>query len=84
MAGTLWQMATPVPDVAALYREEPLLAHAVVEVELRPTYILTELLRGYLAGNGASGQRAGARVRPASIAGSRTPKVPEKVLSRSS
>jgi AcrR family transcriptional regulator len=48
MAGALWQMATPGPDVARLYREEPLLAHAVVDVELRLADILSGLISGYI------------------------------------
>ncbi|MCR6502928.1 TetR family transcriptional regulator [Shinella sp. CPCC 101442] len=51
MAGALWQMATPGPDVARLYREEPLLAHAVVDVESRLVDILSGLMTGYLAKN---------------------------------
>lgn len=44
MAGALWQMATPSPDVAALYRTDPRLAHAVVNVAPRLRRILTRLL----------------------------------------
>lgn len=51
MAGALWQMATPGPDVARLYREEPLLAHAIVDVEPRLADILSGLITGYLAEN---------------------------------
>lgn len=50
MAGALWQMATPGPQVAALYRSEPELAHAVVDVEPQLTHILAGLITGYLAG----------------------------------
>jgi len=46
LAGALWQMATPGPEVAKLYREDPRLAHAVVEVEPRLTRILTAMLAG--------------------------------------
>jgi AcrR family transcriptional regulator len=46
MAGALWQMATPGPEVSALYREDPRLAHAVVEVGPRLTRVLTALLTG--------------------------------------
>lgn len=53
MAGALWQMATPAADVAQLYREEPRLAHAVVEVEPRLVHILSGLIRGYICENGA-------------------------------
>jgi AcrR family transcriptional regulator len=44
----LWQMATPGPQVSALCRTEPELAHAIVEVEPRLTHILEGLLAGYL------------------------------------
>jgi AcrR family transcriptional regulator len=46
MAGALWQMATPGAEVQALYREDPRLAHAIVEVGPRLTRILTALLAG--------------------------------------
>jgi AcrR family transcriptional regulator len=48
MAGALWQMATPGPQVLALYRSEPELAHAIVDVEPRLTRILEALLTAYL------------------------------------
>lgn len=51
MAGALWQMATLGPEVAALYRSEPELAHAIVDVEPRLTHILAALITGYLAEN---------------------------------
>jgi AcrR family transcriptional regulator len=46
LAGALWQMATPGPEVRELYRGDPRLAHAVVEVGPRLTRVLTALLRG--------------------------------------
>ncbi len=46
MAGALWQMATPGAEVQALYREDPRLAHAIVEVGPRLTRILTALIAG--------------------------------------
>ena len=46
LAGALWQMATPGPEVQALYRSDPRLAHAVVEVGPRLTRVLTALLSG--------------------------------------
>jgi Tetracyclin repressor-like, C-terminal domain len=49
MAGALWQMATPGPKMRALYRSEPQLAHAIVDVEPQLTHILEGLLTGYLA-----------------------------------
>jgi AcrR family transcriptional regulator len=48
MAGALWQMATPGPQVRALYRSEPQLAHAIVDVGPQLTHILEALLTGYL------------------------------------
>ncbi len=47
LAGALWQMATPGPELAALYRSDPRLAHAVVEVEPRITRMLTGMIRGF-------------------------------------
>jgi AcrR family transcriptional regulator len=44
VAGALWQMATPSKEVAQLYREDPRLGHAIVDVEPRLTRILTPLL----------------------------------------
>jgi AcrR family transcriptional regulator len=46
LAGALWQMATPGPDVRTLYRSDPRLAHAVVDVAPRLTRVLTALLAG--------------------------------------
>src|SRR5580698_4301180 len=49
LSGAFWQMATPGPEVAALYRADPRLGHAVVDVEQRVERILTALIRGLLA-----------------------------------
>jgi AcrR family transcriptional regulator len=46
LAGAFWQMATPGPEVMALYRSDPRLAHATVEVGPRLTRILTATLNG--------------------------------------
>jgi hypothetical protein len=46
MAGAFWQMATPGPEAAALYRSDPRLAHAVVDVEPRVARLLTAMLEG--------------------------------------
>ncbi|MFC1408598.1 TetR family transcriptional regulator [Streptacidiphilus sp. N1-12] len=46
LAGAFWQIATPGPEVAALYRSDPRLAHAVIEVEPRLTRILTATITG--------------------------------------
>ncbi|MGP2438991.1 TetR family transcriptional regulator [Streptomyces sp. JW3] len=47
MAGALWQMATPGPHIQELYRSDPRLAHAVVQVGPRLCRVLTALLRGF-------------------------------------
>jgi AcrR family transcriptional regulator len=49
MSGAFWQMATPGPEVAALYRSDPRLAHAVVDVEPRVARLLEAILEGMLA-----------------------------------
>jgi AcrR family transcriptional regulator len=49
MAGNFYQIATPPPDIAALYRSDPRLAHALVDVEPRLARILGSMLHG-LAG----------------------------------
>jgi AcrR family transcriptional regulator len=49
LSGAFWQMATPGPEIAALYRSDPRLFHAVVDVEARVQRILTALTRGQLA-----------------------------------
>ncbi len=62
MSGAFWQMATPGPELAALYRSDPRLAHAVVEVEPRVTRLLEAMLRGMLGsspGESSSMSRAG-------------------------
>ncbi|GAA4154219.1 TetR/AcrR family transcriptional regulator [Gryllotalpicola daejeonensis] len=46
MAGALWQMATPGAEVEALYRSDPRLGHAIVEVGPRLVRVLTALLQG--------------------------------------
>ncbi|MFC4244833.1 TetR family transcriptional regulator [Gryllotalpicola reticulitermitis] len=63
MAGALWQMATPGPDVEALYRTDPELGHAIVEVGPRLARVLTALLEGLGARLGATGRSS--RRRPA-------------------
>ena len=55
MSGAFWQMATPGLELAALYRSDPRLAHAVVEVEPRVARLLAAMLRGLPAGPGGSG-----------------------------
>lgn len=46
LAGAFWQMATPGPEVADLYRTDPRLAHAIVDVHPRLVRILTAELAG--------------------------------------
>jgi AcrR family transcriptional regulator len=46
LAGTFWHIATPGPEVAALYRSDPRLAHAILEIQPGLTRILTALLDG--------------------------------------
>ena len=46
LAGALWQMATPGPEVRDLYRSDPRLAHAIVDVGPRLTRVLAALLTG--------------------------------------
>ena len=48
MSGAFWQMATPGPEIAALYRSDPRLSHAVVDVEARVKRLLTALIKGLL------------------------------------
>jgi AcrR family transcriptional regulator len=50
LAGALWQMATPGPEVRDLYGSDPRLRHAIVDVGPRLTRVLTALLAG-LAGS---------------------------------
>ena len=49
LAGALWQMATPGPEVQELYRSDPRLAHAVVDAEPRVARLLTAMLTGMRA-----------------------------------
>ena len=48
LAGAQWQMANPGEEVAALYRSDPRLGHAIVEVEPRLVRVLTAQLQGSL------------------------------------
>ena len=49
MSGAFWQMATPGPEIAALYRSDPRLSHAVMDVEARVRRLTAAILRGLLA-----------------------------------
>ena len=55
IAGTFHQIATPGPEVAALYRSDPRLSHALVDVEPRLARILGSMLRGLTTGCGPDG-----------------------------
>ena len=46
LAGTFWQISTPSAEVAELYRSDPRLAHALIELEPRLRRILTAYLLG--------------------------------------
>jgi AcrR family transcriptional regulator len=50
LAGAFWQMATPGPLIAQLYRTDPRLVHAVVDVRPRLIRILTAQLTGLRPG----------------------------------
>jgi AcrR family transcriptional regulator len=50
LSGAFWQMATPGPEIAALYRSDPRLSHAVVDVEPRLERLLTALIEGFQVG----------------------------------
>jgi len=51
LAGAFWQIATPGEEVLALYRSDPRLGHALVDVEPRLASILARLLRGSRTGH---------------------------------
>jgi AcrR family transcriptional regulator len=48
LSGAFWQMANPAPEVAALYRSDPRMTHAVFEIEPRVHRVLTAMLKGTL------------------------------------
>jgi AcrR family transcriptional regulator len=48
LSGAFWQMANPAPEVAALYRSDPRMTHAVFEIEPRVRRVLTAMLKGTL------------------------------------
>jgi AcrR family transcriptional regulator len=54
LAGALWQMATPGPRLRELYRTDPRLGHAVVEVEPRLRRVLAAFLAGLDTGAAAT------------------------------
>lgn len=49
LAGSTWQIANPPPALAALYRSDPELAHACVELERDLEHAARLVLRGLLA-----------------------------------
>jgi len=55
MAGALWQMATPDEPVRRLYRAEPRLSHAIIDVEARLRETLLALIVGYVTLSGRDG-----------------------------
>lgn len=50
LAGTFWQISTPPPEIAELYRTDPRLGHALIDLEPRLRRILRAYLTGALAG----------------------------------
>jgi AcrR family transcriptional regulator len=46
LAGTFWQISTPPPQIAELYRSDPRLGHALIDLEPRLRRILTAYLDG--------------------------------------
>ncbi len=50
LSGAYWQMATPGAAIEELYRADPRLAHAVVDVEPRVERTLTAMFTGWTAG----------------------------------
>jgi AcrR family transcriptional regulator len=48
LSGALWQMATPGPQIATMYRSDPRLAHAVVDVQPRVARLMTATIAGLL------------------------------------
>jgi AcrR family transcriptional regulator len=46
LSGAFWQMANPPPEIAALYRSDKRMSHAVFEIEPRVRRVLTAMLKG--------------------------------------
>jgi AcrR family transcriptional regulator len=46
LSGAFWQMANPPQEVAALYRSDKRMSHAVFEIEPRVRRVLTAILKG--------------------------------------
>ncbi len=51
LSGAFWQMATPGPELTAVYRGDPRLAHAIVDVEPRVERLLTAMIAGLVDGH---------------------------------
>jgi len=49
LAGGLWQIANPPPDLTELYAQDPALAHARVDVEPRLRRVAEVMLAGFVA-----------------------------------
>ncbi|WP_431279969.1 TetR family transcriptional regulator [Leifsonia poae] len=49
LAGALYQIATPGPELEELYRSDPRLMHSVLDLEPRLTRMLAAMLRGFAA-----------------------------------
>ena len=50
LSAAFWQMGNPPPEVAALYRSDPRMSHALFEIEPRVRRTLTAMLKGTLGG----------------------------------
>ncbi len=48
LSGAFWQMANPPPEIAALYRSDKRMSHAVFEIEPRVRRVLTAMLKGMM------------------------------------
>lgn len=46
LSGAFWQMANPPSEIAALYRSDKRMSHAVFEIEPRVRRVLTAMLKG--------------------------------------
>lgn len=57
LSGAYWQMATPGPAIEDLYRTDPRLVHAVVDVQGRVSRTLKAMLEGFSAINPIRGSR---------------------------
>lgn len=65
LAGTFWQISTPSAEVAELYRSDPRMAHALIDLEPRLRRILSALLRGALSAPASPPEAPREEARPA-------------------